>query len=67
MKKIFLILSLIFIFSVNIFARNINNYNNSQIIKISATWKNNEFINISSNTNDIDMGKKNNLLFYTFF
>lgn len=58
MKKIFLILSLIFIFSVNIFARNINNYNNSQIIKISATWKNNEFINISSNTNDIDMGKK---------
>lgn len=66
MKKIFLILSLIFIFSVNIFARNINNYNNSQIIKISATWKNNEFINISSNTNDIDM-EKNNLLFYTFF
>ncbi len=58
MKKIFLILSLIFIFSVNIFARNINNYNNSQIIKISATWKNNEFINISSNTNDIDMEKK---------
>ena len=66
MKKIFLILSLIFIFSVNIFARNINNYNNSQIIKISATWRNNEFINISSNTNDIDM-EKNNLLFYTFF
>ncbi len=58
MKKIFLILSLIFIFSVNIFARNINNYNNSQIIKISATWRNNEFINISSNTNDIDMEKK---------
>lgn len=56
MKKIFLIL--IFIFSVNIFAGDKNNYNNSQIIKISATWKNNEFINISSNTNDIDMEKK---------
>lgn len=58
MKKIFLILILIFIFSVNIFARDKNNYNSSQIIKISATWKNNEFINISSNTNDIDMEKK---------
>ena len=58
MKKIFLILILIFIFSVNIFAGDKNNYNSSQIIKISATWKNNEFINISSNTNDIDMEKK---------
>lgn len=58
MKKIFLILILIFIFSVNIFAVDKNNYNNSQIIKISATWRNNEFINISSNTNDIDMEKK---------
>ena len=58
MKKIFLIMSLIFMFSVSIFAENKNNSNNNQIIKITAIWKDNELTEISNNNSNISENKQ---------
>lgn len=58
MKKIFLIMTLIFMFSVSIFAENKNNSNNNQIIKITAIWKDNELIEISNNNSNISENKQ---------
>ncbi len=56
MKKIFLIMTLFFVFCMSIFAESKNNSNNQQI-KISATWKDNKFNNIRSNTHDSGIEK----------
>lgn len=56
MKKIFFILTLFFVFCMSIYAESKNNYNNQQI-KISATWKDNKFNNIRSNTHDSGIEK----------
>lgn len=58
MKKIFLIMSLIFMFSVSIFAENKNNSNNNQIIKITTIWKDNELTEISNNNSNISENKQ---------
>ena len=51
-------MSLIFMFSVSIFAENKNNSNNNQIIKITAIWKDNELTEISNNNSNISENKQ---------
>ena len=51
-------MTLIFMFSVSIFAENKNNSNNNQIIKITAIWKDNELIEISNNNSNISENKQ---------
>ena len=56
MKKIFFIMTLFLVFCMSIYAESKNNSNNQQI-KISATWKDNKFNNIRSNTHDSGIEK----------